>query len=569
MIAVPGKYTKFRLIFLVTIVCSIFITRVSATSQGLSVWNPADRDSPWTSAINPAVISFQDAKISAGLKVFHLGFVPDASFSLRENHLNVSLPFYLPYQIGVGFDIRYFKGGIFSELASALLLSRELFDRFSYGLKIGLEHRSFSRDNFNLIDLDDPVLAGSLGTTSLNLGFGVYWNPGKLTIGVGIDHANRADVGLLNQAILPREISAAVGYKIGLLTPTFVLHDDGTYKGVGFSLAAAPSKSTTIRFSYENDMPFKVEASFNLSKDNSLRYGVDLPTEGTRGLANGSHELDFTRILAREPDAVAPEILFSTRELQVLEETVLRSLPSELQPETLSQLDELAPEYLSSVGQFDDTVIITAGALSEFETEPGRGKRFQQLALEIYKLKQHNSNLKIMLRAEDHTLKDAWLLKNFFLRNEVVTAADIPIIEFSSSEPADLYGFESGYMTRVRKNLQLSSENLEIQLVVPGKTRRTQGWRLQIQDSKGKVVKNYFAKGNLPYRLSWDWHDYKGTIVEPGRYTFHFKFKTRSGKTVASKINDVKVTHIKRNVMLKFRSKPEPEEVSSGVSMIR
>ena len=147
----------------------------------------------------------------------------------------MSLPFYLPYQIGVGFDIRYFEGGIYSELAGALPLSREFFHRFSLGFKIGLERRSFSRDNFNLVDPNDPVLMGSLGSNSLNIGFGAYWNPGSFTFGVGIDHVNRANIGLMNQALLPRDISAAVGYNIGILTPTLVLHDDGMSKDIGVS----------------------------------------------------------------------------------------------------------------------------------------------------------------------------------------------------------------------------------------------------------------------------------------------------------------------------------------------
>ena len=554
MIDKQGVDIKYRIIFLVAVICSIFFTHISATPQGLNVWNPADRNLPWASEINPAVISFQNAKISAGVKVFHLGFVPDASFSLRENHLNMSLPFYLPYQIGVGFDIRYFEGGIYSELAGALLLSREFFHRFSLGFKIGIERRSFSRDNFNLVDPNDPVLMGSLGSNSLNIGFGAYWNPGSFTFGVGIDHVNRANIGLMNQALLPRDISAAVGYNIGILTPTLVLHDDGMSKHIGISIAAAPNKSSQVRLSYRNNMPFKIEASFNLSKNSNLRYGVDLPTEGTRTVANGSHEISYSHIFAREPDIVVPEIWFSTRELQILEETISRSLPSEMTPETLTNLDELAPEYLSSIGQFNDKIILTAGRLNQHETELDRKNRFRRLGMALSKIKLHNSGLEIMLRADDHTRKDAWLLKDFLLRNRIITDSEIQIVEFSSQEQADLYGFEPGCITKVRKKLQLSAVNLVMQLAVLSKTRRTQGWQLQIQDSRGKVVKNYAAKGILPETLIWDWTDVNRKIVRPGRYTFHLKVKAKSGKSLKTDINHINVTYIKRKVTLKFQA---------------
>jgi len=544
---------KYRFI-LVVVICSIFFTHISATAQGLNIWNPADRNLPWTSEINPAVISFQHAKVSAGLKVFHLGFVPDASFSLRENHVNMSLPFYLPYQIGVGFDVRYFEGGIYSELAGALLLSREFFHRFSLGFKIGIEHRSFSRDNFNLVDPNDPVLMGSLASKSLNLGFGAYWNPGSFTFGVGIDHVNRANIGLMNQALLPREISAAVGYNIGILTPTLVLYDDGMSKYLGISIAATPNTSSQVRLSYKNDMPFKIEVSLNLSKNSNLTYGVDLPTKGTHTVSNGSHEISYCHIFAREPDIAVPEISFSTLELQILEETISRSLPSEMTLETLANLDELAPEYLSPIRQFNQKIILTAGSLTQDETELDRKNRFRRLGTAVSKITLHNSDWKIMVRADDYTIEDAGLLKDFLLQNQIVTDSEITIVEFSSQERADLDGFEPGCITKVHKELQLSAVNLIMQLVVLSKTRRTQGWQLQIQNSRGKVVKSYAAKGILPETLIWDWTDVNRKIVKPGRYTFHLELKAKSGKSLKSDINQINVTYIKRKVMLKFSS---------------
>ena len=77
---------------------------------------------------------------------------------------------------------------------------------------------------------------------------------------------------------------------------------------------------------------------------------------------------------------------------------------------------------------------------------------------------------------------------------------------------------------------------------------------MQIQDSRGKVVKSYAAKGILPETLIWDWTDVNRKIVRPGRYTFHLKLKAKSGKSLKTDINHINVTYIKRKVMLKFQA---------------
>ncbi|MFQ5706104.1 MAG: type IX secretion system membrane protein PorP/SprF [bacterium] len=552
----PGSGLKHLVTRFVAALCVVHMACTAAWTQGLNVLNPADRGIPWTSEFNPAVISFQDAKISLGLKVLHLGFVPDAAIGLSENRLNISLPFYLPNQIGVGLDVRYFSAGLYSEVAAALLFSREMFYHFSLGTKIGLERRSYNKDKFNVVDPDDPVLIGNLGVNSLNLGFGIYWNPGNLAFGVGVDHANRSNIGVKSRALLPQEISGAVGYKIGLLTPTLVVHADGTRTRVGFSLTAAPTQAGTFRLGYESGMPVKLEASLNLSKNNNLRYGIDLPTEGTRKASVGSHEFTYSHVFAREPDIATPDLLLSTRELRVLQETVVRSMPANLDLERLAAVAELTNDFVSPDSRAENVVTISAGALSQHEDRAGRRERFTRLAAEISKIVQQNPDLRLLLRTDARSVADARLLKYYLQRKNLVSLDKIQIVKSSASGPADLAGFEPGHFTVTRKRPQLSANTLNIRLRVPGKVRRTKKWQLKIFDSRGKLVNTFSSKGNLPEMLVWDWRDRRGHLVPPGRYAFQVRVQTKSGKIKVSDLQRVTVTQIQRTVKLKFKAEP-------------
>lgn len=538
-------------------------------SQSAGHWNPADRNLPWTSSMNPAVLSFQDARVALGLKMLHLGFVPDDAVGLHENRLNLSLPFSLPNYLAVGLDLRYLSAGIYSELGASLLLSREVWHRLALGVKMGLEHRSFSRNDFNLVDPDDPVLQKSLTTARLNVGLGLYWNPGNLTVGVGVDHLNRADVGLSTRASLPREISGAVGYRIGPFTPTLTFLNDGARSRLGFAIVAAPLSTGSFRLGFEQGRTVTLEAQFDLSRKDALRYGLDLPTRGTRGASGGSHELVYTHVFATEPDIGVPEILFSTRELQVLHKTVIRGMSQKLVPETLAASGELSAAHLTPVGHRENLLIIKAGRLSPHETEEGRLQRFRRLAAAIARTLDQRPGVKLVVHVDEGSAQDARLFKDLLLRHGVVR--ELHFARGEDGAPPDLSAFRPGFLTASRARPRLSSEELVVALRVEGWNRRTRRWQLRITDASGHIVKVYAGKGILPERLTWDWRDRDGALVEPGLYSFALRVQARSGKIKAAEVRMVRVTHIKRTVRLEFKEAPEMsgQESSQLQSLLR
>ncbi len=523
----------------------------SATSwaQGFVIYNSADISQPWITNINPAIISSQFSRVSLGLKIFQLGFLQNQSFEIRESHLNASFPFYFPMDIGVGCDLRHFSAGIYSELSASLMLSRRILNNLSFGIKIGLERHDFAKQDFNLVDMNDPLLNGNLTKTSLNLGLGAFWNPDRWSAGIGIDHLNRPDIGRQTNATLPREISASVGYNFGWFTPAFLLHHDGHFARFGLAVTANHSRYGTFRFAFEKNMPIKVEFQFNLSRDNSLQYGLDLPSKELGSASLGSHELVYNLIIDRGPEMGQPQLHISKNEMQILEETIVRIMSPSLKLRQLENIDELLPEYLKANGNFRNLLVIPTGALNKYETETIRRQRYAKLSEEIKEKLQRNPELNLILHANDQSFADAKILKQYLLRDGI---KETHIAKINSSSKVKLEGFESGRQLKTQKNPSCSLDKLTITLDLSGKVRRIKEWLLIIKNDKNEVIKAYKGKDRLPDQMEWDWKNEKGDVVTPGQYSCALIVKSMSGIIKSSWSVPINISRLNRTVYLRF-----------------
>lgn len=525
------------------------LTATISYAQGFNIYHPADISQPWVSEINPAVISSQFARVSVGLKVFQFGFLPNQSLEIRETHLNGSFPFYLPMDIGVGGDLRYFSAGIYSELTGSVLLSRRMQNNLSLGLKIGFGRYGFARQDFNLVDLNDPLLSGDLAKTALNLGIGAFWNPDRWSVGLGIDHLNRPDIGRQTTAILPQEISASVGYKFGNIMPALLLQHDGTFAKFGLAVSYSHERFGMFRFAFENNMPIKMEFQFNLSRDNSLQYGFDLPTAELSSVSMGSHELVYNRILDRGPDIGQPKMLLSTNQMRIQEETIVRSMPAGLNQWQIENIKELVPEYLQANADHRNLLVVPTGALSQYETEKIKQHRYAKLCEEIKQKLQDNPDLDLVLQADEQSATDARMLKQYLNRNGI---NDVGIAKVNTSEKVKLEGFEAGQLLKTQKKPSCSVDKLAIAFELSGKVHKVREWVLAIKNDKGEVVRTYKGKDRLPEQMSWDWRNEWGELVLPGQYSCSLMVTSMTGQERSANTLPINVTRLNRAVYLKF-----------------
>lgn len=548
---------RFRVIIFLILFTSGMVAHIDIWAQGSYIWNATDRLQPWASEINPAIISFQKARVSLGLKVFHLGFLPDNSFGLKESHINASFPFYLPDELGIGCDLRYFSAGAYSEIIGSMMLSREVFDRFSLGIKIGLMRYGFDRGNFTLIDANDPLIGSNLWKTKLNLGLGAFWNPGYWTIGVGIDHANQPDMGFQTQTLLPLEISGAISYRIGRLMPTFLIQKDGMGFRYGLAFSIMRTRLGLLSVSYESNMPFKMEFQLHLSNAGRMHYALDLPHESMHTVSMGSHELSYTYIFDRGPDIAQPDILLSTKSMIITEETLVRSMPPGLSPIAVKNMGEVALEYLCPESKLQNLLIVKTGALNKFETKLIRKQRYTQLAKEIKQILRQHPDLKLILRTDARTRKDARSLKHYLLKKGIVGSKNISVARLNSSGEAKLLGFQTGQENTSHRKPTFAPQKLVIGFMVPGKTRHVQDWELIIMNTQKDIVKIFRGKDKLPDQLEWYWRNDLGELVSPGRYKCILSLRAMSGKKKTSVSQQFKITHVKRTTTLCFRQEPQ------------
>ncbi len=542
---------------LILIIAALLILQAlmseNCVAQTYDINNAAEKSHPWISDINPAMVSFQYGQVSLGFRSFHLGFLQDKALGLNESHISASFPFHLPLEIGIGCDLRYFSAGIYSELQSSLLFSRKIVSQFGIGLKVGLIRFGFSRDNFSTIHENDPLLSGNLGVNGLNIGAGAYWNPGNWSVGVALNHLNQPNMGYQTSAHLLRDISAAVGYRFGYITPTVLIQNDGLNVRYGLAISAKRERWGTIRFSYENTMPFKMEIQFSLSQNNKLQYGLDVPRQHMSSVSMGSHEAIYTHIFDRGPDIGQPEILLSTNEIQIFEENIVRSMPSDMYPSELERLTELAPDYLKTAGSFRNLLIIPTGNLSQYESEKIRQERYLRLGQEIQKKLSQHPGLQLILQTEETSLKDARAFKHFLQKHRIAVSDDIGIAALTSTGELNLSGFYPGKENETRQKPKCSQDHLSITMMVPGKIRHVKEWTLDIKNSRDKVIRSFQGRDKLLENIVWDWKNNWGELVPAGKYFCHLSLKTMSDQVKTSSSKEISVTKINRKIVLQFK----------------
>lgn len=536
-----------------------------AAAQTQTLANPTDLSHPWISNVNPAVIPFQNSQIALGIKILHWGFLQDQTFGLRENGFNISLPFLLPHQIGFGLDVRQFSASVYSEITASALVGKEIYHRLAVGVKLGVEQRSLDRNKFNLVDPNDPLLqANRLDQYKLNTGAGLFWNPGKFTSGIAVDHLNRANVARNGKFLLPRELSGAMSYRLGFLVPSVIVHRDGLNWNVGFALTAVKPKLGMLRLGYENTLPVKLEAELNLSRNSKLDYAYDFATEGTRPVSMGSHQVTFNHIFGRAPEIGDPVLFASTSVLNIFIETITRSTPAQLPPQVLAATMDLTPDYLAPAPILeDDNVVVTAGKLRPDESIADTQNRYRALAMAIADILRDHPHRRIILRADAETAPDAEALERFLNKQlGLVFNQDFPD-KFHSLGKLSFEDFKPGYRTIVRKEPRLSSARVIFDLQVPGRIRHTRNWLFKITGPNGQAARIFSGKGNLPSTLEWDWRNAKGRVVSPGIYQCRLILRAKSGRVKVSAPVRLAVFLTRRNVTMKFYEKPAFDPLES------
>jgi hypothetical protein len=245
---------------------------------------------------NPAGIAFKSNRqliLSTQLLYTNLG---------NDNLANYYLGYSEPLgEYGVlGFRGLYFKSHILNQGAFSFLYSHFLFNsRLSIGLNLNLHNYSYNQGNFQLVDLNDPLLANGTSKNAFGIGAGLIYRPtSNLSIGVSLDDINQPDMSL-EGGKAKKEMSANLGisYRIFSLIPEF---DIRYYKGEKrtetyyiFGLRQLLfDNNAMLSLQYEQNVATMSGAyTFNRIR---IDYNYSLPLNELKQITSGSHQFTFS-----------------------------------------------------------------------------------------------------------------------------------------------------------------------------------------------------------------------------------------------------------------------------------
>ena len=174
----------------------------SLCAQNLVVANSANYRDAKTVFINPAVLPFQQSQLMAGMKVFHVGFMPDDALGFRNNYFSIISPFLFNQNMVVGMTGQLFGLPIYQQSQFSFNISHRPFRSISLVLKYNIFTYSYDKSNFDQIDQYDPVFSKGTSKTSHSFGIGLIFFPrSNLNLAISWDHINQPDVSLAKDGI--------------------------------------------------------------------------------------------------------------------------------------------------------------------------------------------------------------------------------------------------------------------------------------------------------------------------------------------------------------------------------
>ena len=561
--------SEIRSFVLPAIVALAVLAGVPALAQRQVLVDPADRSNFWISSINPAVIPHQYSQVALGSEFYNLAFVPDKAFGINEHRVNLSFPFWVPYDLGVGLDLRAFNAPLYSELEASLLLSRRISGPLAFGLKVGIESRSFDQSKFNLIDLNDPVLQGDgVGRSIPNIGAGLYWTAGPFSAGASMDHINRPNLAIDGESLLPYKAAVGLGYRIGAFTPTLLWNEDGFRRTLGFNVTTVVTKLAAVRLSYEQRGPIRLESQFSLSRDSKLSYAINVPNGPVSPVSRGTHQLAYQHILGREPDIGEPLLTMSSNTLNVVHERITRIADASVSQSALRATPGIAPEYVDPNRKLGNVVVVPLSGMREQLPEFNMQEPFRVLGRAAAEVMQENPGNNLAVEVKRENAEDARLFDKVFKQVNPNGAEQILVGYDRATVPVPLDEFESGAPTVEEKAPQLAPTVVDFRILVPGRRRLVKEWKLTIASTNREPIRQFDGKGDLPATIAWDWRDDLGRIVEPGRYLCTLEVLSRQDNDYSSAA-EFEVSFTQRNVTLKFttRAKPNLQSSKSGAMM--
>jgi hypothetical protein len=581
--------TYFFKINLLIIFSCLLAAFSSVAAQNLLTPHPLDIRSGQAHLLNPSIISYQPSMIQAGMRVFHLGFLDESAGRFRLNYISVVLPRSLPQDLAVAAHAQSLNMPIYSQSYFSFALSRRFKNLFSVGLKAGLLSKSYNRDDFNLVDLDDPVFKNQKGFTRLDLGGGVtFWPLPSVSVSLSRDHLNRPNVALGQAKFkLDGENHLALAYHFGNLQTAFLTQRDGQgLRAGGFFQYDDPAWGF-LRLGIDK-LAMNLESRLQLYGPVSLNYSLNYPTADLRGETSGSHEFALVFELDRlsslpklqtpppfrytfaAPARFEPPTprVYLRAENDVLEITAKR-LQRVVAPDVPAQA--LAALSAYDLGVFDSSFVsrnlsFHVTPLAEADTS------VKLLGLYSndyrYSLRQLSENINktpgatATIVTNPFAKSRAQALRNYLIDNSPLDLKKIQVGEPDFENRLDsLRAYRrAGSATRNlivprEEVLALNPQAAIFHIATANFSAPPKRWQLAVEKENGAAVWKMEGQDRIPQQLVWNWHDNAGKVVAPGYYRYFISWQTADGYLYQSPAGRFYVKKFQRTITIRVSRK--------------
>ncbi len=581
-------------------------------AQDLVDGNSADLDDFRTSFRNPASLAFLPNQFVFGTKAFDVGINP-GTFDLSNGYIG----YYSPHRRKrLGLNGQFLRTGIFSVTSFGLSYSERLHPSIAVGGRLDVLNQGFDRDRFQGVDPGDPLLSSELSRNYYSIALGVLAMPTpELSIGAVAENVNRPNVALSEeeQFHLPVDYDIGVQYRADRLHPSFNLrYEDGAFR-YRLRMGIVLTEDLMARLEYQRER-LGFEGHIRLYRGLNLNYRYQYPLNELNTFSSGSHNLsfvyDFTRILeipdlidvrytpepvelSRSREAIPVEgdfiVFSSTPSLDIWEKNITRRVDDDIPLDFLKRNYHriFAVEGLESTPGRDEIVAFSPDTSIGLVGSYSKEYRSTLDSLSAYLLEGDVDGTTIV--SPENELLRAGNIKDVIIRKTEISPEKILIVReppkqggvgenMPPNKPAVVadtvttpIGISTGtdtdpdstvdqevdlsLLNRTETRIDLSQESVQFQVIALNMESYDAPWSLVIHDSDGGKVREFTGSGSIPERIIWDWLDEGGTLVEPGWYSYRFRWTEPDGSSKDSMMGRLFVKKNKKNITIELTRK--------------
>ncbi|MDZ7362150.1 MAG: type IX secretion system membrane protein PorP/SprF [candidate division KSB1 bacterium] len=564
----------------------IILPLSSASAQNLLQPHPLDVRSGQAHLLNPSIISYQPGMVQAGMRVFHLGFLDGSAAQFRLNYVSLVLPRWLPEELAFAVHAQSLNMPIYSQSYVSFAASRRFKNFFSAGLKAGLLSKSYDRDEFNLVDPEDPVFKNQKGFTRLDLGAGVtFWPLPSVSISLSRDHLNQPNVALGQAKFnLKGESHLALSYHFGNIQTAFITQrDKQSLRAGGFFQYEDPAWGF-LRLGIDK-IAVNLESRLQLYGPVSLNYAINYPTADLRGETSGSHEFSlvfeldrlsplpkmetpppfrytFTAPPAFSPSAPRAYLRAENEVLEITAKRLLRIIEPDVPSHALAALSAydlgvFDSSFVSKNFSFNITPIADADTSVKLLGLYSNDYRYslRQLSENLGRAPEATATIVTNPFAQSRALG----LRNYLSENTALglNKIQIGVPNFANRLDSLRASRRAGNRIIVPREevLVLNPQAAIFHIATANFSAPPRRWQLAVETETGVTVWKMEGTGWIPQQLVWNWRDNDGEVVAPGYYRYAMSWQTADGALSSSPSGRFYVKKFQRTVTIRVSRK--------------